>query len=146
MSFAASGAQTVKLREDGDEDALWLSVEPVAGPYGDCMIPERELVSPMWCITAGAYEKGKVEDILRFFNWCFTAEGSYLYNYGIEGISYYMEDRVPVLDKQLVANGFLDCRAVGINYEPFGGYWLQRSKNRLLISPERSCFWWKTMN
>ncbi len=125
MTFAASGAQTTALREAGVVDALWVCVKPVAGPFGDRMIQERELISPMWCITAGAGEKGKVEDIISFFNWCYSEEGARLYNYGIEGISYTMEDGNPLLNTELVANGFSDYRAVGINYEPFGGYWLQ---------------------
>ena len=58
------------------------------------MIPERELVSPMWCITAGAKERGKAEDIVRFFNWCFSEEGAFLYNYGIEGVSEITERNV----------------------------------------------------
>ncbi len=136
MTFAASGSQTAVLRKAGNEDALWLSVKPVAGPYGDRMIQERELVSPVWCITAGAYENGKAEDIIRFFNWCYTQEGSWLYNYGIEGISYTIQDGKPVLDKELVANGFSDYRAVGINYEPFGGYWLQDAYMQCLFAGE----------
>ena len=134
MTFAASGAQTNTLRDNGNEDALWISVEPVAGPYGDRMIQEREMVSPMWCITAGAYENGKAEDIVRFFNWCYTKEGTDLYNYGIEGVSYTLQDGQPVLDKALVANGFTDYRAVGINYEPFGGCWLQDAYMQCLFA------------
>ena len=134
MTFAASGAQTNTLRENGKANALWISVEPVAGPHGDRMIQERELVSPVWCITAGAYESGKAEDIVRFFNWCYTKEGAYLYNYGIEGVSYTLQDGNPVLDKALVANGFADYRAVGVNYEPFGGSWLQDAYMQCLFA------------
>ncbi|MDD6274894.1 MAG: extracellular solute-binding protein [Clostridiaceae bacterium] len=134
MTFAASGAQTNTLRESGVENALWISTQPVAGPYGDRMIQERELISPIWCITAGAYEKGKAEDIIRFFNWCYTEEGSRLYNYGIEGVSYTLENGEPVLDKALITNGFTDYRAVGINYEPFGGYWLQDAYMQCLFA------------
>lgn len=134
MTFAASGAQTAALRDSGDTDALWVSVKPAPGPHGDRMIQERELISPTWCITAGAAERGKVEDIIRFFNWCYTKEGAYLYNYGIEGVSYTVQDGNPVIDKDLVANGFTDYRAVGINYEPFGGYWLQDAYMQCLFS------------
>lgn len=134
MTFAASGAQTTTLRENGNEDALWSTVMPVAGPHGDCMIPERDLVLPMWAITAGAYENGKVEDVVRFFNWCYSKEGAYLYNYGIEDVSYTMEEENPVLSRKYVANGFSDYRAVGINYEPFGGYWLQDAYMQCLFS------------
>lgn len=134
MTFAASGAKTAALRENGDADALWRSVRPIAGPYGDRMIQERELVSPTWCITAGAADKGKVEDIIRFFDWCFSEEGAWLYNYGIEGVSFTVENGSPVLNKALVANGFTDYRAVGINYEPFGGYWLQDAYMQCLFA------------
>ena len=134
MTFAASGAQTNALREAGDSDALWRSVAPVAGPHGDRMIQERELISPTWCVTAGAAAKGKVEDIVRFFNWCFTDEGAWLYNYGLEGVSYSLQDGSPVLDKALVANGFSDYRAVGVNYEPFGGCWLQDAYMQCLFA------------
>lgn len=134
MTFAASSSQTELLRKNGKEDALWISVEPVAGPYGDRMIQERELIMPVWSITAGAYEKGKVEDIVRFFNWCYTKEGADLYNYGIEGISYTVEDGKPVLNQDLIANGFADYRAVGMNYEPFGGYWMQDAYMQCLFS------------
>ncbi|MGN0689665.1 MAG: hypothetical protein ACI4KH_04540 [Oscillospiraceae bacterium] len=134
MTFAASGAKTAALRESGDEDALWISVKPIKGPHGDRMIAERELVSPMWCITAGAQMRGKTEDIIRFFDWCYSEEGAYLYNYGIEGLSYTLSDGAPLLDKDLVANGFSDYRAVGINYEPFGGYWLQDAYMQCLFA------------
>ena len=134
MTFAASGAQTGNLRANGCKDALWVSVKPVAGPYGDRMIQERELVSPTWCITSGALDRGKAESIVRLFNWCFTQEGAYLYNYGIEGVSYTMEDGSPVLNKDLVAGGFADYRAVGINYEPFGGCWLQDAYMQCLFA------------
>lgn len=134
MTFAASGAQTSALREAGDADALWQCTAPVCGPYGDRMIPERELISPMWCITAGAKERGKTEDIVRLFNWCFSQEGAYLYNYGVEGVSYTVENGAPVLDEAIIANGFTDYRAVGMNYEPFGGYWLQDAYMQCLFA------------
>ena len=134
MTFAASGAQTEKLRQQGISGALWKSVAPIIGPYGDRMIQERELISPTWAITAGAMEKGKAEDIVRFFNWCFSQEGAWLYNYGIENVSYTLEDGKPVLKPELVANGFVDYRAVGINYEPFGGCWLQDAYMQCLFA------------
>ena len=45
-----------------------------------------------------------------------------------------MENGAPVLNKQLVANGFADYRAVGINYEPFGGCWLQDAYMQCLFA------------
>lgn len=134
MTFAASGSQTDNLRQQGISNALWKSVEPIVGPHSHRMIQERELISPTWVITAGAKEKGKAEDIVRFFNWCFSQEGTWLYNYGIENVSYTMQDGKPVLKPELVANGFVDYRAVGINYEPFGGCWLQDAYMQCLFA------------
>ena len=134
MTWAVASSNAEYLRENGDEDALWTATAPVQGPYGDQMIQERELVSSSWCITAGAEKAGKVEDIVRFFNWCFTKEGAYLYNYGIEGVSYEMADKKPVLKSELLENSFTDYRAVGCNFEPFGGLWLEDAFMQCLFS------------
>ena len=109
------------LRDLGDEDALWESVAPITGPYGDQMTQEREAVSSVWCITIAA--KDKVEDILRWFDWWFSEEGNNLYNYGIAGVSYDIVDGVAQLYPGMVANGFVDYRQSGCEYEPFGNEW-----------------------
>lgn len=98
------------------------------------MIQERELVSSSWCITAGAKKAGKVENIVRLFNWCFTREGSWLYNYGIEGVSYDVVEEKPVIKKELIEQSFDDYRAVGCNFEPFGGLWLEDAFMQCLFS------------
>lgn len=134
MTWAVASSNAAYLRENGDEDALWQATVPVQGPYGDQMIQERELVSSSWCITAGAKKAGKVEDIVRFFNWCFTKEGAYLYSYGVEGVSYEMADKKPVLKSELLENSFTDYRAVGCNFEPFGGLWLEDAFMQCLFS------------
>lgn len=110
-------------REAGDADALWTCVAPITGPYGDQMTQERAGVTNVWCISADAAAAGKVEDILRLFNWNFSPEGNMLYNYGIEGVSYDMVDGKPVLKPVMVANGFVDYRQLGCEFEPFGGEW-----------------------
>lgn len=134
MTWAAAASTSEYLRENGDEDALWMAVAPVRGPGGDQMIQERELVSPSWCITAGAKKAGKVENIVRLFNWCFTREGSWLYNYGIEGVSYDVVEEKPVIKKELIEQSFDDYRAVGCNFEPFGGLWLEDAFMQCLFS------------
>lgn len=134
MTWAVSASNAEYLRENGDEDALWVATAPIQGPDGAQMIQERELVGSSWCITAGAKQAGKVEDIVRFFNWCFTQEGAYLYNYGIEGVSYEMVEDKPVLNADLLANSFTDYRAVGCNFEPFGGLWLEDAFMQCLFS------------
>ncbi len=115
---------TYANQEAGDEDALWTCVSPITGPYGDQMTQERAAVTSLWCITIAAEEEGKVEDILRLFNWNFSEEGNNLYNYGIEGVSYTLdEDGEAVLEPVMVSNGFVDYRLCGCEYEPFGGEW-----------------------
>ncbi len=121
-------------QEAGDEDALWTCVTPITGPYGDQMTQERKAVTSVWCITPAAEEAGKVEDILRLFNWNYSEEGLNLYNYGIEGETYDMVDGVAVLKPEVVANGFVGYRLLGMEFEPFGGWWQTNAFMQCLFS------------
>ncbi|MGN0743280.1 MAG: hypothetical protein ACI4L8_11545 [Candidatus Fimadaptatus sp.] len=109
------------LREAGVEHALWEAVAPIAGPDGTQMTPERLMVMPMWCISTAAAKRGSVEDIIRFFNWYYSEEGSYLYSYGLPGISYELVDGEPVMVSEMTANGFTDYRAAGCNISSLAG-------------------------
>lgn len=91
------------------------------------MTPERLMVMPMWCITSAAAKRGKAEDIVRFFNWCYTQEGSWLYSYGLQGVSYEIRDGAPVMVAEMTSNGFTDYRAAGCNIECFGGLWQENA-------------------
>ena len=53
----------------------------------------------------------------------YKRQGKMLYNYGIEGVSYDMVDGTAVLKPVMVANGFVDYRSLGCEFEPFGGEW-----------------------
>ena len=114
---------TETLNASGDEDALYLSCAPITGPYGDQWIQMRQGLTPNWCITVKAEQEGKVENILKFWNWQFSEEGRRLYNYGLEGYTYDIVDGVEVLRYDVVKNGFNDYRTLGMEYEPFGGDW-----------------------
>ncbi len=111
------------LINNGNADALYLTCAPITGPYGDSMLQMREGVSGNWCITAKAEADGKVENILKFWNWMFSEEGVMLYNYGIEGYTYNMVDGKPVLNGEITAAGFNDYRTLGMEFEPIGGNW-----------------------
>ena len=121
------------LREAGVEDALWAAVAPICGPEGQQMTPERGMVMPMWCISSAAKKRGKVEDIIRFFNWYYSEEGSYLYSYGLPGISYEVVDGTPVMVSEMTTNGFTDYRAAGCNIESFGGLWQESAFTQCLF-------------
>ncbi|MBO4289634.1 MAG: extracellular solute-binding protein, partial [Lachnospiraceae bacterium] len=78
-----SQTNTEGLWEQGVTDALFQCVAPVQGPFGDRYLQERQAVTPLNCITAGAVARGNVENILKFYNWQFSEEGIMLYNYGL---------------------------------------------------------------
>lgn len=115
---------TYSNREAGDKDALWVSVAPITGPHGDQMTQERNAVTNVWCITKAAADAGKLESIIKLFNWNFGDEGVKLYNYGIEGTTYDVRDNACILKPEVVAEGFVHYREMGMEYEPFGGRWL----------------------
>jgi len=121
------------LRQAGAKDALWKAVEPITGPDGTQMTPERKMVAPVWCITSAAANHGKMEDIVRFFDWYYSQEGSYLYSYGLPGISYEIVNGDPVMDKELTQNGFTDYRAAGCNNSDFGGLWQEEAFTQCLF-------------
>lgn len=124
---------TQALREAGVEDALWAAAAPVTGPDGDQMTPERIMVMPLWCISSAAQKRGKVENIIRFFNWYYSEEGSWLYSYGLPGISYEVKDGMPVMVSEMTANGFTDYRDAGCNIESFGGLWQESAFTQCLF-------------
>lgn len=111
------------LIANGVEDALYLTCAPITGPYGDQWIQKRQGVTGNWCITEKAEADGKVEDILKFWNWMFSDEGVMLYNYGIEGYTYTMVDGKAVINPEITAAGFNDYRTLGLEFEPVGGNW-----------------------
>ena len=111
------------LIANGVEDGLYLTCAPITGPYGDQYIQRRQGITGNWCITAKAEADGKVEDILKFWNWMFSDEGVMLYNYGIEGYTYTMVDGSPVINPEITAAGFNDYRTLGMEFEPVGGNW-----------------------
>ena len=111
------------LIANGVEDGLYLTCAPITGPYGDQYIQKRQGITGNWCITAKAEADGKVEDILKFWNWMFSDEGVMLYNYGIEGYTYTMVDGKAILNPEITASGFNDYRTLGMEFEPVGGNW-----------------------
>lgn len=126
-----TSAQT--LRQNGVENAIWEAVAPITGPDGTQMTPERLMLTPIWCISAEAKKNGKVEDIVRFFNWCYTQEGSWLYSYGLPGISYNLKDDVPIMIPEITENGFTSYRDAGCNIESFGGLWQEGAFTQCLF-------------
>ena len=131
-----SQTNTEGLWEQGVTDALFQCVAPVQGPFGDRYLQERQAVTPLNCITAGAVARGNVENILKFYNWQFSEEGIMLYNYGLEGYTYDMVDGEPILKTSIVKNGISDYRTIGMEMEPFGGMWQTSAFMQCLFAGE----------
>lgn len=131
-----SQTHTEELWAMGVEGALFECCAPITGPFGDSWLQERNAVTPLNCISVKAEADGKVEDILKFYNWQFSEEGILLYNYGIEGLSYEMVDGEPTLNLGIVKNGFTDYRTIGMECEPFGGQWETNAFMQCLFAGE----------
>ena len=65
------------------------------------------------CITVAASEE-TAKNILTFFNYCFSKEGSELMNYGVEGEHCTVVDGKYVLNDAILAGGFTEARKEGI--------------------------------
>ena len=131
-----SQTHTEELWTMGVEDAIFECCAPITGPFGDSWLQERQAVTPLNCITIKAVEEGKVENILKFFNWQFSEEGINLYNYGIEGKTYTVVDGQPTMNVEIVKNGFTDYRTIGMEMEPFGGMWQTSAFMQCLFAGE----------
>ena len=118
-----SQTHTEELWSMGIDDAIFECCAPITGPDGESWLQERQAVTRLNCITVAAQQRGKVEDILKFYNWQFSQEGILLYNYGIEGKTYTIVDGQPTMNVDIVKNGFTDYRTIGMEFEPFGGMW-----------------------
>jgi ABC-type glycerol-3-phosphate transport system substrate-binding protein len=131
-----SQTHTEELWTMGIEDALFECVAPITGPDGECWLQERQAVTPLNCITVAAKNRGKVEDLMKFYNWQFSEEGINLYNYGIEGLTYTLVDGQPTMNTAIVKNGFTDYRTIGMEFEPFGGMWQTSAFMQCLFAGE----------
>lgn len=87
---------TISCREL-DENAFYQCVAPIQGPDGAQSIPARSKISVTTYITVNAVQEGKVEDILKFFDYVYSDEGIQLTNYGIESENFEMVDGAPQL-------------------------------------------------
>ncbi|MBQ9325292.1 MAG: extracellular solute-binding protein [Clostridia bacterium] len=131
-----SQTHTEELWSTGVEDALYECCAPITGPEGESWLQERQAVTNLNCITAKAAAEGKVENLMKFYNWQFSEEGINLYNYGIEGLTYTVVDGQPTMNTEIVKNGFTDYRTIGMEFEPFGGMWQTSAFMQCLFAGE----------
>lgn len=94
----AEQAKTLSLAaRETDEDALFSCVTPITGPNGDGAIPARMKFQQTTFFTQAAVKSGKIESILKAFDYLYSKEGINLTNFGIEGKTYDVVDGVPTV-------------------------------------------------
>lgn len=85
-----------KLIYDSDD---WIPVGPLNDISGNNKtVTHGKTENGVWAISANAKNP---DEILRFFDYLSTKEGQLLCQYGVEGLSYTMEDGKPVLTKEV---------------------------------------------
>lgn len=113
---AATETSTLALQEV-DENARLVGIEPPTGPDGFSGIPARNSVSPTSVITIAAEKRDIVDDLVKFFDYVFSDEGTRIMSYGVEGETYELVDGEPVLHDD-VAENFNNARQAGLNFTP----------------------------
>lgn len=103
---------TIACREI-DEDAFFSCVVPIVGPDGAQNIPARAKITASTYVSVQAVEDGKLDAILKFFDYVYSDEGIELTNYGIEGEYFDRVDDKPVL-KAPYNEGFAVARENGL--------------------------------
>ena len=124
---------TDALRTGGVENATWLGIAPVPGPTGVQALFARSKLAFYTLVTAEAEKNGKVEDILKFFNWMYSDEGAMISNYGIEGLTYDMVDGKPMMYEDIRAN-FVNYRNKGMDFQPISHLWTVDAYVQVLTS------------
>lgn len=92
-------------------------VQPPTGPNGHSGIPSRAMITPTSVITIAAEDNDIAGDIVKYFDYLYSDEGTILSSYGIEGEHHEIVDGAPVLNEDVGAT-FVDARAAGLNFTP----------------------------
>lgn len=85
------GTQVRSANEDSD--AYFVVVAPPQGPDGTRMTTSQ--MQPIRGYTAISADSPYIKEIVQLFDYFYSEEGSLLMNFGIEGVTYTMEDGKP---------------------------------------------------
>lgn len=99
------------------EGARLEGIAPPTGPNGHSGIPSRAMITPTSVLTIAAERNDVAADIVRYFNYVYSEEGTVLASYGIEGTHFEYVDDVPVINSDIGAT-FVDARQAGLNFTP----------------------------
>mgnify|MGYP001815304570 CR=1 FL=1 len=94
----------IRYNRDGqsiDSEFNIVAMVPPTGPNGDYAIGNTALYSQGWAIPASTAEREDFSEILEFFDWFYTEEAAVLTTFGVEGITYKVEnDTLQWIDKE----------------------------------------------
>jgi len=116
---------TTTNRGAGDQAALWKTLPPPVGPFGDQYIQPRDWRQTSLCITTEAEKTGKAERIMQVFDWLYGDKGIELFSYGVAGKTFDYVNNKPVLKPELLTESFVSYRSAGLQYGPFVGIWTE---------------------
>lgn len=85
-----------------DADAYFDLLDPMENSFGQtrALRYQRDWFADGILINA---DVERPADVVKFFDWCYTQEGAMVTNFGVEGVSYYMENGEPQIDPDILS-------------------------------------------
>lgn len=117
MNWAEMAKRVTISVRDVKPDAIMIGTAPVVGPTGKGGIPARGKAALTAGLTITAEKNGKASDIIKYYDWIFSEEGTILSSFGVEGTHYTMKDNKPIINSPY-CDSFVDARGAGLNFTP----------------------------
>ncbi len=89
---ALSGESNYAPFDANFPDGEWIVIDPPIGPDGDQAMGSLDKTYRIYAVSQKAVDEGKLEAIARLFEWMASDEGYYLLGYGMEGITYVLDE------------------------------------------------------
>lgn len=70
----------------------WVVIDPPIGPNGDQSTGSLDKTYRIYAVSQEAVDEGKLEAIARLFEWMASDEGYHLLGYGVEGVTYVLDE------------------------------------------------------
>lgn len=103
-------------------DGEWVVLDAPVGPNGRSSIGPVVRGLRIWCVSQRAVDEGKLDKICEMFEWMASGEGYLLCGWGQEGISYTLQDGIPVsTDTEYgfvnsIGQTYIQLRSMAFNY------------------------------
>lgn len=114
------------------EGAKLEGVQPPTGPNGHQGIPARGMISQTSSITVAA-DEALAAEIMKYFNFVFSPEGTIISSYGIEGVHHDVVDGAPVLKPEF-SESFVAARQAGLNFTPLAHHFDSAAYEAIMLA------------